>query len=260
MTEPFLAPEVAAPPPAARARRCLAPNPFADDDGSQPAAFAAAKAVAPPDRIPAVVAALAGARVLLPVLAHPHPGRTANGSLAPHGAAGRATTPDEACEQAATVAVELPDGRHAMPIFTSVEAMRRWNVQARPVPVLGERAARAAAGAGDGLMLLDPGEDAVLIPRPAVRALASGAQWVPPWRDDSLALVAASALAGIREVAGVRIEPGRTTEVRVVTALRSGLDAAQLRDVIARVSAALSDDPVLRERVDSIELYPTSLA
>lgn len=243
-----------------RALRSLAPNPFAGDDGAQPAEFAAAKAVEPPERTPAVVVALARSRVLVPILAHAHPGRGADGATLPHSASAKVATPEEACEQAATVTVEVADGRHAMPVFTSLDAMLRWNPQARPVPVFGAQAARAAVGVGEGLILLDPGDEAVLIPRPAVRALAAEREWVPAWRDDSLGMVAAAALAGIVEVAGVRLEPGRSTEVRVVAALHRGLDADRLRAVISRVSAALADDPVLRERVDSIELYPTSLA
>jgi len=109
-------------------------------------------------------------------------------------------------------------------------------------------------------MLLDPGDEPVLIPRPAVRALAVGAEWVPSWADEGLGPVAAAALAGIEELVGVRIEPGRTTEIRVVVAIRRGLDADRLRDVLTRTAAALSEDATLRERVDSMELYPTSLA
>jgi len=250
--DPFIPPEVMAPAPP-RPSRHLAPNPFAGDDGSRPPAFASAKAVEPPHRTPAVVAAMRTGRVLVPVLAHAHPGRGARGEVAIDAAA-------DACEQAATVTVEVPDGRAAMPVFSSLGAMAAWDPRARPVPVRGHQAARAAASITDGLMLLDPGDEPVLIPRPAVWALAREREWIPSWADEALAGVAAGALAGIDELVGVRIEPGRTTEIRVVVALRPGLDAPRLRDVLSRASAALSGDPVLRERVDSMELYPTSLA
>lgn len=257
MAEPALPPEVTAPPPA-RPVRSLPASPFAGDDGARPAAFTAAKAIEPPRRTPAVVAALRGGRVLVPVLAHAHPGRTATG-----GVAERVTSADpqaDACDQAATVTVEVADGRAAMPVFTSLATLMAWNPDARPVPVFGTQAARAATSVSDGLMLLDPGDAPVLIPRPAVLALAREEEWLPAWEDESLAGVAVRALVGIQDVVGLRIEPGRTTEIRVVVALRRGLDAERLRDVLARTSAALANDATLRERVDSMELYPTSLA
>lgn len=262
MAEPALPPEVTAPLPTAppRPSRALPANPFAGDDGSRPEAFAAAKAVEPPERTPAVVRAMRGGRLLVPVLAHAHPGRTAGGGMAQHAKVAGHDAQAEACEQAATVTVDVADGRAAMPVFSSLAAMTAWNPQARPVPVFGEQAARAAATVSDGLMLLDPGDEPVLIPRPAVRALAVGAEWVPAWADEALGTVAATALVGIEELVGVRIEPGRTTEIRVVVAVRSGLGPDSLREVLARTAAALAEDAVLRERVDSMELYPTSLA
>src|SRR5690625_5826545 len=42
------------------------------------------------------------------------------------------------------VCVSAPDGRIALPVFTSVPALTRWNSQARPIPVESERAALAA--------------------------------------------------------------------------------------------------------------------
>ncbi|MGM0384504.1 MAG: SseB family protein [Actinomycetota bacterium] len=262
MAEPALPPEVVSPLPTAppRPRRSLPASPFAHDDGSRPAIFIAAKAVEPPDRTPAVVRAMHGGRVLVPVLAHAHPGSTAPGGVANHVKSSGSDAQQEACEQAATATVDVADGRAAMPVFSSLAALVAWNPDARPVPVFGEQAARAAVSVSDGLMLLDPGDEPVLIPRPAVRALAVGEEWVPAWADERLGSVAASALAKVVELVGVRLEPGRTTEIRVVVAVRAGLDPQQLREALARAADALANDPTLRERVDSMELYPTSLA
>ncbi len=105
----------------------------------------------------------------------------------------------------------------------------------------------------------DPGDEPVLVPRPAGVALARGEEWVPPWADPTLGQVVARALAGIDELVGARVEPGRTTEVRVVLAVRPGLAAERLADAMRRATAALGDDAVIRVRVDSLELYPTSL-
>lgn len=235
---------VADPAHEAAAARLLAPNPFAGDDGSRPVAFAAAKAVEPPQRTPAVVAALRDGRVLVPVRAHARPATLAEA---------------ESCDQSTTMTVEVPDGRSAMPVFTSIGALTAWDPAARPLPVRGPQAAHAATELADGLLLVDPGDEPVLVPRPAVVALARGEEWVPPWADPTLGQVVARALAGIDELVGARVEPGRTTEVRVVLAVRPGLAAERLADAMRRATAALGDDAVIRVRVDSLELYPTSL-
>jgi len=225
------------------AARLLAPNPFAGDDGSRPAAFVAAKAVEPPHRTPAVVRALRDGRVLLPIRAH-----------------ARAGAPAEGCDQPTTATVEVPDGRAALPAFTSVAALTAWDPTARPLPVPGAEAARSALEVADGLLLLDPGDEPVLVPRPAVTALAAGGEWVPAWADDAVVQAVARALAGISDLVGVRVEPGRTTEVRVVVAVRRGVERERLDEAMRRASAAVARDELVRARVDSLEFYPTPIA
>lgn len=270
MPEPYLDPAVAAPasqapperapkkdPEFLRAAAKLAPNPFSGDDGSRPAAFAEAKAVEPPHRTPAVVRAMVAGRVLVPVLAHAHPGRTADRGVVGHSPVGSGDDAADACESAALAQVEVPDGRHAMPVFTSAAAMRAWDPKARPVPVYGPQAAQAAASAGDGLILLDPGEEAVLIPRPAVWSLAAGTEWVPAWQDEELGVEAARALAGIPGTLGVALVPGRAAEVAAVVLVADGLDRTEAEEMLARVAEALGANEALRERVDSLEIVPT---
>lgn len=270
MAEPYLDPAVAAPaseapperapkkdPEFLRAAAKLAPNPFANDDGSRPAAFAEAKAVEPPHRTPAVVRAMVGGRVLVPVLAHAHPGRTEDGGVVGHAAAGSGDDAADACESAALAQVEVPDGRHAMPVFTSAEAMKDWDPSARPVPVYGPQAAQAAASAGDGLILLDPGDEAVLIGRPAVWSLAAGTEWVPAWQDEELGVEAAKALTGIAGTLGVALVPGRSAEVAAVVLVEDGLERAAAEEMLGQVAIALGASEMLRERVDSLEIVPT---
>ena len=57
----------------------------------------------------------------------------------------------------AAVLMTGADGRQALLTFTSVEAMQRWNPQARPVPVYGRDAARSARAEGATALLLDLG-------------------------------------------------------------------------------------------------------
>lgn len=251
--EPALPPEVAAPlpePPAPTPKRLktLKASPFPNDDGSQPPQFGAAKAVEPPERTPAVVRALVDGRVMVPVLPHAAPKDPMN----PH------AEDDENCEAPPSILVELPDGRHAMPAFTSIAGLQAWNAQARPFLMYGSQAAQAAAEQGDGLMILDPNDEAVLIPRPAVWALASGNEWVPAWADRDLGGVAAAALAGIPGTRGVALVPGRRAEVAAVVLMDDGLARSEVEAAMDAAARALSTHELLRERIDSLELVPTT--
>jgi len=244
------------------AGRELTPNPFAGDDGSVQPALAAALATAEPDRLVAVVEALRQARVMVPVVAHEHPGQADDGSVAAH-AVSRFRSGDrtgDAMASAALVSVRTPDGRAAIPAFSSVRTLAAWDATARPVPVEATRAALSAVQDADSLLVLDPGnEPTVLIPRPAVWALGRGEEWTPSWADPDLPGIAVSALRGITELVGVRLERGGKAELRVRLAVRPGLDAQALRDALGRASQALSEDPTFRERVDSLELAPQAV-
>lgn len=57
----------------------------------------------------------------------------------------------------AAVLMTGADGRTALLAFSSIETMTRWNADARPVPVLGADAARAALDEGASALLLDLG-------------------------------------------------------------------------------------------------------
>lgn len=270
MSEAHLPPEVMAPPPAPP-RKSFPPNPYSDDDGSAPADLV--EAFTAPERTVAVVAALAEARVLVPVIPHEHPGRTVDGGVVGHtglnkhaaqraeaAPTGQAEESSE-CGSPTLVSVELADGRHALPVFSSMEAMLAWNPTARPIPMPAPRIALASASESDGILLLDPASPhATIIPRPAVWSLIQGEEWVPAARNPELPGLIARTLTGILPVAGVRVEPGVTTEIRVVVALRPGLDAQELQSTLGQVSQRLRDSEDITHRVESMELYPTSLA
>jgi hypothetical protein len=47
------------------------------------------------------------------------------------------------------------DGRHALPVFTSYDALRAWRPDARPVPMPGEQAIAGAIGEGYAAVVID---------------------------------------------------------------------------------------------------------
>ena len=230
--------------------RSLPPSsPFAGDDGRADAALAAALGEVSAGRagVAVVVQALAHARVLVPVLAE-----LESCEAGEHGVA------VDKRASAGIVALRAPDGRTALPVFSSVAALAEWSAQARPVPVAGPRAAASALQEGWEVMVVDPAGAQVPVPRPAVVALAMGRPWDPAVhqgnvRPDIRAAIIRTVLA-IEPVVRADAVPGRRAEVAVVLAVRGGLDRAGLDDVAAAVGAALAAEVLVTSDVDSLEL------
>ena len=241
--------------------RTLKANPFSGDDGSAPEEIVAALALDDEgERLVALADALREARVIVPVVAHEHPGRGEDGEVLAHTKHGSGDPQADACASAAMVSVRTPDGRAALPVFSSVEAMQAWNADARPVPVEGVRAALAAVSDADSMVVLDAaGPVTALLGRPAVWAIIHNEPWLPSWQDPELPAIAAGALRGITELTAVRLERGSSSELRAVLAVAADLTREQVMDVITRAQEALSSDPTLTDRVDSLELYPMAV-
>lgn len=243
--------------------RALPPSsPFAADDGSCDPDLARALASGQggePD-LAAVVAAIAGARLLVPVvsrlvdLAEAEGCATHLAQASPQARSGAAPSTGKVAS-ASMVTLEGPDGRPVTPVFSSVETVRAWRADARPVPVEPQRVALAAVGEGAEQLVLDPGGPrTVLLPRPAVWALAQGRAWVPALADPDVVLAlqeAASSVGGVREVG---VAAGRRAEVRLELAVERGLGQGELAQMTSAVGRELAASEVVAERVDSVEL------
>lgn len=239
------------------AGRSLAPTPFGGDDGSADPALTAAlaqlDAAAPrgePDSaasrsaaLQGLVAALASCRVLVPVVAVAGETGTTDAGL----------VVDKSADMA-VVTLTARDGRRTMPVFSGLTALAAWDPAARPVPVEVRTAALAAVDEGCELLVLDPATAAVVVPRPAVWALAQGHAWTPSPTHPRVAEALRTAVAAEPAVTGVRGEPGRRAELAVVLAVRPGLDRPALDALTRRVGDALAADDAVAELVDSVEL------
>ncbi|WP_435299905.1 SseB family protein [Timonella sp. A28] len=196
-----------------------------------------------------VVARLAEVRVLVPVLA----------SLDKEGVTEDGHVYDKEAS-AGIVALEAPDGRKALPVFSSVASMNRWRTDARPVPVDAVRAALSAVSEDWALLIVDPGSDnSVLVPRPAVWAIAQQKKWEPAVLSDKTVHSDITAdiverVSPIEHIVRVGTEPGRSAEVAVTLGINPGLSRAQLNEVLQHVNAALAASTLVSERVDSLEL------
>ena len=222
---------------------------FADDDGSADARLAQSLIRFSRGKAPLaeVVDSLAYARVLVPVVAE-----------GDERIVGKHGVEQDHVASTGVVALQAPDGRMALPIFTDVDAMRAWNASARPIPAEGPRAALAAVAEGWSVLILNPGMETVLIPRPAVWALGQGEPWRPAVVDGAVVADVRDAIADAIPVAGVvravDALPGRGAEVAVVLTLEPGLDRAGLDDAVRDVHEALAASAVIADRVDSLEL------
>lgn len=246
------------------AGRSFTPNPFAGDAGESDPALALAlsefhSAQAATDASlsvdlqarlwVAVVGALRSARLLSPLIAEAGDfGVTETGHTV------------EKTQELSVPHLEGPDGRAVAPVFSDIDSLIAWNSRARPVPVDGQKAALATASDGLELMVLNPGvSTSVVFRRGAIRAIATGEDYLPPWLDDVVAAeVAAGLAAGGESVLWHRIVPGDPTqslsgpEVVVVLGVRTGLSESGLRAVTGAVSEAWVASAVLAERCDGL--------
>ncbi|HKU34700.1 MAG TPA: SseB family protein [Paenarthrobacter sp.] len=236
---------------------------FEDDDGSADSGYLAAVAalLAGAGSEAGVVASLATARVFVPVVA----------TLAEEADGVDGLHADKQADMA-LVTLKAPDGRTAMPVFTSSAALERWHPEARPVAVYAARAALSAVSEGAQLLVLDPGSDfTFVVRRPAMWALARQQDWTPSYLDDQLEAALASTVSGFRAVRRLETQPGGGVasltadgcqvpgggagpELRVVLFLEDGLDAAAVQALVAQLNDAWARMDSFAEGVDSIEV------
>ncbi|MDZ8201829.1 SseB family protein [Microbacterium sp. SSW1-59] len=198
-----------------------------------------------------VVDAYRRARLLIPLIATK--GEGDDDTLGAHG------LPVDKTQELSIVTVASPDGRHVLPVFTSVDTMRAWDPQARPVPADGIRTALAASADDTDFIVVDPGsETEFVLRRPAVWAVAQGQKWEPSHRSPEVAAGLHESVGGELAVIDVALEAGdpqargRGPELIVRLHLAAGLDQAQLDAVLARLAKRWATDDRVAVLVDSL--------
>ncbi|MFN4001905.1 SseB family protein [Microcella sp.] len=231
--------------------RHFEPNPNAADDGSAPVAYLAAIARlrAGECSLVDVVEVVRGCRFLIPLVAVAgETGLTDTGQLV------------DKTQELSIITVSGPDGRPVLPVFSSVDAMRRWRPDARPVPADAVRVALAAASERTDRVVIDPrsAETLLVLPRPAVWAIAQGMPWVPAVDDPAVLEAVARPAAPHPEIWAVSIvagDPqgrGESAEVVVRLGVEPWVAPERLREMIAELSARWAEDAVVAERIDSL--------
>ncbi|MEV4613602.1 SseB family protein [Kitasatospora sp. NPDC049258] len=219
------------------------PNPgFSDDDGTADPRLAAALAGWAQDRTAEgeLLGALTASRLLVPIVALLGEVETdANGLR------------HEKTSDMAVPVIEAPDGRRALPAFTSLEAMARWRADARPAPVAAPQAAMVAYSERADTLLLDPaGPVAFPLSGARLRAVAENRAYLPPHADPEVRTAVRALLAAEPAVAVGHLQAAEEADGTLVVVLDAALAEQQLRAAVDRLAGALTADPVLRVRLD----------
>jgi hypothetical protein len=222
--------------------RSLEATGFEADDGTADPALVVARANPGDER--AWVAALAGSRFLVPVLAMPGEVEEVDGRLV------------EKTSDMAMVTLTSPDGQRALPVFTGTAALRAWDERARPIPVEATRAAQAAIAESCDVIVVDvAGPDAFVLRPSMMYALAQGREWLPGHEDPFVVRSVGQALA-LEELVHdhelVAGEPAGQGVLGIRLRLRPGLGADEVQELATRVGERLATDGEFRARVDGV--------
>ncbi|OPF80014.1 hypothetical protein VT50_0214905 [Streptomyces antioxidans] len=224
------------------------PDPgFSGDDGSADPRLTAALAAWADDRSaePEVLAALADARLLVPVVAIL--GEAEVVESASRGASAEGGLRREKSSDMAVPTLQAPDGRRALPAFTSLETLARWRPDARPVAVPLRQALEATAHEKADTLVLDlAGPVPYQLTGPALLALAEGRTSADPLADPAVAEAVRTVLAAEPEVRRAHLAPAADADGMLALALAPGAPA---RETAHRVAGALAADEVLRARL-----------
>lgn len=171
----------------------------------------------------------------------------------------------------ALVAIQAPDGRKALPIFTNVDYLTTWHPEARPVAADMRKTALSAVEDDNQLIVINPGQEPVFVARrPAFWAIAKGEEWMPSYSDPAVQAELERIISDFPAITGIYAERGdgvNTTfrgkpvdgggygpELKIVLKLIPGLNREQLGQVLGAFQQQLAASSVISEKVDSVQI------
>ncbi|MEU5276744.1 SseB family protein [Streptomyces asoensis] len=213
------------------------PDPgFSDDDGSADPRLSAALTAWAEDRtaVGPVLAALEGARLLVPVVA----------------VLGEVEEDENGLRREKTSDMAVPTlkagARTALPAFTSTETLARWDPEARPVAVPLHQALRAAAHEKADTVVLDlAGPVTFELSGPALLALAEGRTSADPLADPAVVAAVRAAVSVEPAVLTAHLGPGQADGTLALVLDPAAVPAEAVRAVAGRLAA----DETLRARL-----------
>ena len=227
-------------------------NPFAEDDGKASPELVDAIAAFRAGRLGAevVIDQIRVSRLLVPLLAN-----LGDSDIGAHG-----QKVDKSAELS-IVTVKSPDNQDSLVVFSSVDAMNKWNKASRPVPSDAIRVALAAASQMSTRIVLDPGSDSeFVIRRPAIAKIAQSLPWRPPENNPSVLQVLQDSITGETLVVGLEASTADPqsrllgAELQVSLQLQPKAEPALVKDLIERVSSKWSQSEEFATSVDSVAI------
>ena len=224
---------------------------FRNDDGSAHPCVAAALAdfAAGHGAEHAVMTALACSRLLVPVVAvladqlEPAQSGVA-GSVEPL-APGSAIHGEKASEMAMPTLIGV-DGRRAVPAFTSLDALSRWQSDARPVPVTALAVWQSACADSSAVVIDVAGPVPFAVEGARLAALARGEPAPEPFADPDVREIVAAVLAGQLDVASFELEPDDGGHDLAIVLVLTRDAAADDEGDVAQLGAEIADAVMAR--------------
>jgi hypothetical protein len=199
----------------------------------------------------AALAALAGARLLVPVVAMlsvadegDEAGRGKGaGRVRVTGGVGRAGLAGEKSSEMALPTLVGRDGRPAVLAFTCLDSLTRWRPDARPVPVPAARVWQAGTHEASAVVIDVAGPVPLAVDGARLAALAGGAAVPLPHEDPDVRAAAEAALDGEKLITDCRLAgPRDGSDIALRVTLAPGCDAARggaaVRRAVDRLLAA----------------------
>ncbi|MGI5400150.1 SseB family protein [Streptomyces sp. CA-135486] len=213
------------------------PDPgFSDDDGTADPRLTAALAAWSEDRTAQrpVLEALKDARLLVPVVA----------------VLGEVEEDENGLRREKTSDMAVPTltagGRRALPAFTSIASLARWDPEARPVAVPLHQALQAAAHEKADTLVIDlAGPVPYQLTGRALLALAEGRTSADPLDDPAVTAAVRDAVAAEPAVLRAHLGPGAADGTLALVLAPDAVPAQAAR----RLAEALAADDVLRARL-----------
>jgi hypothetical protein len=184
----------------------------------------------------AALAALASARLLVPVVAVLAEAAPADGPDAgPGGGPGDAAGPGRGLRRDKVSEMALPtllgsDGRRAVLAFTGLPSLTAWRPDARPVPVTARQVWQAGAQEASAVVIDIAGPVPFAVDGARLAALAEGRPAPLPHNDPDVRAVAGAALGGEPLIAGFALLPGSDgSDLTIQVTLARGYRPADAR-------------------------------
>jgi SseB protein N-terminal domain len=200
-----------------------------------------------------VVAALSGARLLVPLL-------EVSGEVLEASETDPCSGTDKAV---AVVSMRTPDGSVGL-AFTSLAALTAWNPEGRPWPSPADRVAAALLGEGGVRLIIDPGSPhALALAGVALHRLATGADWPDPWEDPAVRDAVVCELAPVLASGEIALrlgppDPSSGAGLNVEVAFALGTDAALVQQRAGVIARRLAASAALRTVFDrTLEISTT---